>query len=67
LKESEYIKATNRVKISMAITILRDVLPGKNYGIGYEVLSEVLTKLLYAEAHLFESFKVEEDEEEPDV
>lgn len=60
MKETEYIKATNRVKVSMALTILRDVLPGKDYGISAEDLTEIAKRLRKAEEELFSSFEITE-------
>lgn len=60
MKEPEYIKATNRAKVSMALTILRDVLPGENYGISSKDLTEITKRLRKAEVDLFASFKITE-------
>ncbi len=60
LNEIDYIKATNRVKVSTMLSILRDVLPGKDYGIT-ESESQAIGQLLSdAEARLFKSFKLTE-------
>lgn len=63
MNESEYIKATNRVKVTMAITILRDVLPGKNYGISHSEKTEITKRLSMAQEKLFSSYSLEEDSE----
>lgn len=60
IKESEYIIATNRVKISMALTILRDVLPDSEYGITPEELSEVKALLRRHEEKLFSLYETEQ-------
>lgn len=62
MTESEYIKATNRAKVTLALTILRDVLPGEEYGIGLDELSEIKHLLLEAEERLFSSYEVKEDD-----
>ena len=60
MKESEYIKATNRVKVSMALTILRDVLPGDGCGVTANEVSQVKVKLRDMETKLFTSYGCEE-------
>lgn len=61
MKESEYIKATNRVKITAAIDILRSVLPGEKYGILRKDLAVITSRLIKEESKLFESYSCEED------
>lgn len=58
MKETEYIKASNRVKISAALTILRDVLPGAEYGISDDDINEIKIKLSAAEITLFDSYEL---------
>ena len=60
MTEGEYIRATNRVKVTMASGILRDVLAGADYGISGEALSEILVRLSQAEAKLFNSYECTE-------
>lgn len=60
MTEIEYIRATNRVKISMALTILRDVLPGDDYAITDVELIEITKRLSRAQDKLFASYKCEE-------
>lgn len=60
MKESEYIIATNRVKVSAALTIVRDVLPGEDYGISQKDLSEIYIRLSDAEERLFKSYSCDE-------
>jgi hypothetical protein len=62
MKEAEYIKATNRVKISMALTILRNVLPGQGieYGIDSNELTQIIQPLSKAEEKLFSLIEIEE-------
>jgi len=57
MKEVEYIRGTNRAKVSMAIAILRDILPGEDYIVGEEELREVVSRLKTMEERLFGSFK----------
>lgn len=58
--ESEYIKVTNRVKISMALTILRDIVSGPEYGITCAELADVAGKLADIETRLFSSYSCKE-------
>lgn len=60
MTENEYIRATNRVKVSAAIVLLRDVLPGYVYGITEEDFVEIIKRLVDAEKKLFASYEVEE-------
>jgi len=61
MKERDYIKATNRVKVSAALTILRDVLAGDEYGITTNELSQITSKLRRAEEKLFTSYEIYTD------
>lgn len=61
MKENEYIKATNRVKISAALTILRDVLPGAEYGISTYEITEIKIRVRAAEDKLFSSYELQEE------
>lgn len=56
----EYIRATNRVKVSMAYKILSDVQPGDDYGITNDELREITSPLSYAERRLWESYECKE-------
>ncbi len=60
MTEAEYIKATNRAKVSMALTIMRDVLPDDEYGITPSELSEIKSRLRKAEEKLFSLVEIEE-------
>lgn len=60
IKEIEYIRATNRVKVSMALAILRDVLPGEDYIVGKEEFREIHSRLQAIEDRLFNSYECEE-------
>ncbi len=60
MNEKDYLCATNRVKVSAALTLMRDVLPGDDWGISiaeHEVICGVLRR---AEEKLFASFKLDE-------
>lgn len=61
MKERDYIRATNRVKISMARAILRDVLAGDDYGITANELARITRPLAEAETKLFSSYEILED------
>ena len=61
MKESEYIKATNRVKISAALTLLRDVLTGEDYGISKDDLAKATAPLCEAEEKLFSMIEIQDD------
>ncbi len=56
MTEKEYITAANRVKVSMALNILRDVLPGDDYGISDRQLAEITDRLSETEQKLFKSY-----------
>jgi|GEM_PF-2269041 len=58
MTETEYLRATNRVKVSMALVILRDVLP--DYGITNDELTEITSRLRRAEEKLFASYELQE-------
>ena len=59
MKEEDYVKATNRVKVSTALTIMRDVLPGDDGGISDREHSEIVSVLSKLETKLFKSFLLE--------
>jgi len=61
MREKDYIKATNRVKVSAALTILRDVLAGDDYGITASELVNITRPLAEAEKKLFSSYELKED------
>ena len=54
----EYTRATNLVKVSVALHAMRDVLPGNRHGISAEECDTIRALLLDAENRLFGSFKV---------
>ena len=61
MTETELIRATNRVKISTALTILRDILPDEEYMISKEELCEIMSPLRAIEERLFGSYECEEE------
>jgi hypothetical protein len=61
MTEQEYIIATNRVKITIAIAAIRDVLPGDNFGISDKEEGEVMRILCDAEQRLFGLTKIDEE------
>ena len=60
IKEAEYIILTNGVKVSAALSILRDVLSGDDYGITDDQLSEITINLRAAEEKLFSLFELQD-------
>ena len=56
MTEREYIRATNRVKVTNALQIMRDVMPGDEYGISEVQKSEITRRLADAENRLFYSY-----------
>jgi len=58
MTEAEYLRATNRAKVSMAMSILREVLPGDDYGITENELCEITKRLREAEDKLFASYNL---------
>ena len=59
MKENEYITACNRVKVSAALVILRDTLPGYDGVITDEKWTEVVRVLSKWENDLFLATKIE--------
>ena len=64
MKESQYIIATNRVKVSAALTILRDVLADgkddiKTYGVSKDEVQNVCRELRVLEDRLFSMIEVQ--------
>lgn len=59
MTEEDYIKATNRVKISAALVIVRDVLAGDDYGVSEADHAGIVKLLRDAEVKLFKSFELE--------
>ena len=61
MNEKEYIITTNRVRVSDALTIMRGVLPGIDYGISMDEFNEIFSRLSRAEDKLIN--KIEEYEQ----
>jgi hypothetical protein len=62
MTESDYLCATNRVKVSAAAVLIRDVLPGDDWGIGDAEHGEILRLLYEAEEKLFASVNIEPEQ-----
>lgn len=59
MTEEDYIKATNRVKISAALNLVRDCVGGDEYGVSELAISELEQKLVDIERDLFSSYSIE--------
>lgn len=59
MNEHDYIKATNRVKISSALASVRDCLGGGGYGVSEEELKSLEIELRRLEEQLFSSFSLD--------
>ena len=62
MTEQEYINATNRVKVSAALVILRDVLIIKDTPVACKEFSDIRRHLREIEEKLYDSIKLEESE-----
>lgn len=62
MTETEYLRATNRVKVSAAFKIIQDVLPGDDLGITEEELKKIEELLGSAEEKLLASYELDVDE-----
>lgn len=60
MKETDYIVATNRVKISTAKSVICDTFPGDNYGISKAQRKKLLEILYALEDKLFDMIETEE-------
>ena len=58
MTEIEYIKATNRVKVSLALQIMKDILPGDEYGITDEKYHEITKRLSSVQDELLASYEL---------
>jgi len=63
MTEIEYIIATNRVKVSTALSIMRDVLAGEEYGISKKDCREITSRLSAAQDRLFASVEIDTESE----
>ena len=59
MTESEYITVANRVKVSAALTIMRDVLAGDDWGISDQCLAEIVSGLDKANDALFAAINID--------
>ena len=59
MQENDYIKATNRAKVSMALTILRDVLICDGCGIEAKRFADVRIGLSRIEEKLFSIIEID--------
>lgn len=64
MTETEYITATNRLKITLAIAILRDVLPGFDGVTTKENMPPIMRQLIEMEGALFGKIKIQETPDE---
>ena len=62
MTETEYIRATNRVKVSLALDIMREVVEDDDYGITAQEKVEITRRLAKAQDKLFASYKLEPEE-----
>jgi len=62
MTEQEYINATNRVKVSAALTLLRDVLVMKDSVLYTSEFAEVKSELVRIEQALWSTFSLKEQE-----
>ena len=60
MNEQQYINATNRVKVSLALNALRDVLVCGDCGIDKKEFSDIKSKLSNIEASLFSIVEISE-------
>ena len=58
MTEQEYINATNRVKVSAALTLLRDVLVMKDSPVYTSEFSQALADLREIEENLYSSYEL---------
>lgn len=63
MNERDYIRATNRVKVSIALNVIHDVLSGDEYGISDDDIMQIRMLLAEAQAKLFKSYNVSTDED----
>jgi hypothetical protein len=60
MTEIEYIRATNSVKVSLALHAISDVHAGDDYGISEEERLDITTRLSQAQEKLLAAIKVTE-------
>jgi hypothetical protein len=54
MTENEYIVITNKLKASMAISVLADVLPGNEYGVDLKNFRNIMAQLKSIESKLID-------------
>jgi len=59
VKEDDYIIATNRVKVTEAINLLRETLSGEKWGISDKAKSDMIGKLCAIEDKLFSMIEID--------
>jgi len=64
MTENEYIIATNRVNITSAIRILKDVLAGDEWGVPKEEFNAQIQKLYEIEESLFSKTEIETEDQQ---
>lgn len=62
MTEEEYIKATNQTKIRAAVTILRDVMEGDEYGVNANIYRATMIQLTNMSDRLGESYEIKPEE-----
>lgn len=59
MDEKDYLLATNLTKVSAALQILRDVLPGPEWGITVEELQKATKPLCESQGKMYQALHVE--------
>lgn len=62
MTEAEYCKVANRVSISGALALLREVTPGEGFGLSKTELIEITKRLAVLQQRLFDDCNIEEKE-----
>ena len=60
MTEKEYIQLSNRIKLTTALGILRDILPGEDCGIRIDDINKATAILRKAEEKLFSMVEASE-------
>lgn len=63
VKENEYIAASNKAKVTAALIILRDILPGEQYGIGFDEYVDIIAPLQNLQDNMFNRIRVDPEED----
>lgn len=58
MNENDYIKATNKVKISLALNIMREILDCDDCGISDDDYEKIISLLVEAENKIYLSFDI---------